>query len=197
MLPDRWPVFGSIVGPPTVRDTMRAAPPVADTTAVPMTPFDPATAVAARTDVDIVDIVPSAKLIPAVTVTLTTAIIGEGTVPTADEVTAVLYGAFPYVASGGGGDGVDEVIGVSPGTVVFVRESFYIQVAFTSAFLPPVSLTTDPATLFVVPRRHAVPVAPTVTVPPVPVLLTCSLGVASNSVSLVIYIGTKFRTFDA
>lgn len=100
ILPDRCPVFGSIVGPPTVRDTMRAAPPVAGRTAVPRKPFGPATAVAASTEVGIVEIVPSAKLIPAVTVTLTTAIIGEGRVPTADEVTADMYAELPYVASG-------------------------------------------------------------------------------------------------
>lgn len=100
MLPDRWPVFGSMVGPPTVSGTMRAAPPVAGTTAVPRKPFGPATAVAARTEVDIVDIVPRAKLMPAVTVTLTTAMMGEGRVPTAGAVTAVMYVESPYVASG-------------------------------------------------------------------------------------------------
>lgn len=100
ILPDRWPVFESMVGPPTVSGTIRAAPPVADRTAVPMTPFDPATAVVARTEVGIVGIVPSAKFIPAVTVTLTTAIMGEGRVPTADEVTAAMYEVLPYVASG-------------------------------------------------------------------------------------------------
>lgn len=62
---------------------------------------------------------------------------------------------------------------VRPVTVVFVRESHYMQVVFFSVFpLPPVSLTTGPATLLVVLRSLVVPVAPTVTVPPVPVLFT-------------------------
>lgn len=73
-----------MVGPPTVRDTMRAAPPVVETSAVPTNPFGPATAGVVRTEVGIVDIVPSAKFIPAVTVTFTTAIMGEGTVAPAD-----------------------------------------------------------------------------------------------------------------
>lgn len=102
---------------------MRAAPPVVETTDVPPKPLGPATAVAARTGVDIVEIVPSAKLRPAVTVTLTTAMMGEGTVTTADEVTVATGDELPSVAPGRGGEGIVEVIADSPVTVVLGRVS--------------------------------------------------------------------------